>query len=446
MTVGATVRLSIRRVLLFGLELVLAVAAAVTALVSVRRGRWSGAGHPGQTAAVAGLIAGCLVLTLYGADLYDLKPAIADAATNRRASLACAAASLPLALVVTMVRGLPAGLALAIPAAFAASALTLLTFRRWLPWIDAHLGLRSRVLLVGGGPPLQTVLDDLREAGTADVVGVAGSTAGNLVQRARAVGAHFLVLAAQDRRGVSTQELLRCRLAGMPVYDAAPFAERELGRLPVELVHPSDIIFGGGFESSLLREAIRRAVALVTALCLTAVAAPLMVLIAVLIKVDSPGPVLYRQVRVGRGGVEFTMLKFRTMRADAEADGAARWAGRADPRVTLVGRPLRRFRLDELPQLINVLRGEMGLVGPRPERPEFVRELRRRIPYYDLRHLVTPGITGWAQVRFPYAASLEEARDKLQYDLYYVKNLSVALDLLILLATVKVVLFGRGAR
>ena len=167
--------------------------------------------------------------------------------------------------------------------------------------------------------------------------------------------------------------------------------------------------------------------------------------VAILIKLDSRGPIFYTQERVGLNGRNFKMFKFRTMRADAEQAGV-QWAQKDDPRVTGIGTYLRRFRIDELPQLINVLKGEMGLVGPRPERPEFVAQLRTQIPYYELRTLVPPGITGWAQIRYPYAASLEEAREKLQYDLYYVKHLSVFLDLVILFHTAKVVLFGRGAR
>jgi lipopolysaccharide/colanic/teichoic acid biosynthesis glycosyltransferase len=167
---------------------------------------------------------------------------------------------------------------------------------------------------------------------------------------------------------------------------------------------------------------------------------------ALAVKLTSPGPVLYRQKRVGRYGVLFDCYKFRTMRADAEAEAGPTWAGDDDPRTTLVGRVLRRTRLDEIPQLWNVLRGDMGFVGPRPERPEFVEWLSREIPYYHLRHIVRPGITGWAQVRYQYGASLEESKEKLRYDLYYIKNISLSLDLLIVLHTVKIVLLGRGSR
>jgi exopolysaccharide biosynthesis polyprenyl glycosylphosphotransferase len=241
------------------------------------------------------------------------------------------------------------------------------------------------------------------------------------------------------------RELLSCRLAGVDVIDATTFAELALRKIPVELARPSDLVFSDGFARPAWLLAARRAVSLAAALALSVLAAPLLLLAALAIKLDSRGPVFYHQERVGAQGRSFRMLKFRTMRTDAEAAGV-RWAQKDDPRITRVGRWLRRFRIDELPQLWNVLKGEMGIVGPRPERPEFVARLRAQIPYYELRTLVPPGITGWAQIRYPYAASLEEAREKLQYDLFYVKHLSVLLDLVILFHTAKVVLFGRGAR
>jgi sugar transferase (PEP-CTERM system associated) len=254
-----------------------------------------------------------------------------------------------------------------------------------------------------------------------------------------------VVVAVDDQRGLDVRELLSCRLSGLDVVDAVHFAEHSLHKIPVAFARPSALVFSDGFHRPPWLLVARRLLSLTATLALFIVAAPVLLLVALLIKLDSRGPILYRQTRVGQHGHPFTMLKFRTMRSDAEAAGA-RWAQRDDPRVTRVGRWLRRFRVDELPQLLNVLAGEMGVVGPRPERPEFVAELRKQIPYYDLRHLVPPGITGWAQIRYPYAASLEESREKLQYDLYYVKHLSVRLDLLILFHTAKVVLFGRGAR
>jgi exopolysaccharide biosynthesis polyprenyl glycosylphosphotransferase len=234
-------------------------------------------------------------------------------------------------------------------------------------------------------------------------------------------------------------------LAGLEVVDATQFAEQVLKKIPVALARPSDLVFSEGFARPQWLLTMRRMVSLFAGTVLFMVAAPLLLLVAICIKLDSTGPVLYSQERVGAGGRNFRMLKFRTMHTDAETEGA-RWASSNDPRVTRVGRFLRRFRVDELPQLFNVLVGDMAVVGPRPERPQFVAQLRTQIPYYDLRTLVEPGITGWAQIRYPYAASLKEACAKLEYDLYYVKHLSIWLDLTILFHTGKVVLFGRGAR
>jgi exopolysaccharide biosynthesis polyprenyl glycosylphosphotransferase len=276
-------------------------------------------------------------------------------------------------------------------------------------------------------------------------VGAAGIDTAGLAARSRARGANVIVVAVDDRRGLNVRELLACRLAGLEVIDAPTFAERALKKIPVDLVKPGDLVFSDGFERPAWLLAGRRLVSLFASLVLFTLAAPVLAIVAALIKLDSKGPVFYSQERVGMGGRSFKMLKFRTMKTDAEV-GGVKWAQKNDPRVTGIGKWLRRFRVDELPQILNVLKGEMGIVGPRPERPEFVAKLRRQIPYYDLRTLVPPGITGWAQIRYPYAASLEEAREKLQYDLWYVKHLSVRLDLSILFHTAKVVLFGRGAR
>ncbi|HEY2745809.1 MAG TPA: exopolysaccharide biosynthesis polyprenyl glycosylphosphotransferase, partial [Polyangia bacterium] len=227
--------------------------------------------------------------------------------------------------------------------------------------------------------------------------------------------------------------------------DGPTFAERALKKIPVDLVKPGDLVFSDGFARPAWLLAGRRLLSLMASVVLFMLAAPVLAMVAAIIKLDSKGPVFYSQERVGVSGRTFRMLKFRTMRTDAEAAGV-KWAQKNDPRVTRIGKWLRRFRIDELPQILNVVKGEMGIVGPRPERPEFVAKLRRQIPYYDLRTLVPPGITGWAQIRYPYAASLEEAREKLQYDLWYVKHLGVRLDLAILFHTAKVVIFGRGAR
>ena len=258
-----------------------------------------------------------------------------------------------------------------------------------------------------------------------------------------------IVVAMDDRRqGFPVHELLECRLAGIEIVDLATFLERETGKVRLDLTSPSWFIFGQGFRVSPWQQALERGFDLLASLGLLIVAAPAMALTVLAIKLEDGrhAPVLYRQRRVGQHGGLFDVLKFRSMRVDAEKPGEARWAVRNDPRVTRVGHVIRKTRLDELPQLFNVLRGDMSFVGPRPERPEFVEHLEQTIPYYRERHTVKPGITGWAQLCYPYGASEKDAREKLQYDLYYVKNRSLIFDLAILVQTVEVVLWSKGAR
>jgi len=261
------------------------------------------------------------------------------------------------------------------------------------------------------------------------------------------LGVREVIVAVRERRGgvLPLRELVDCRISGVPVTDLAGMYERVRGEVPLESLKASWLIYGQGFAQGGLRSLVKRSFDVVVSAIMLVLAIPLMFLTALAIRLESVGPVIYRQERVGLGGRRFMCLKFRSMRADAERDGIARWAERGDPRVTGVGRFIRKVRIDELPQLINVLRGEMSFVGPRPERPSFVRELKESIPFYDVRHCVKPGVTGWAQVRYSYGASVEDARKKLQFDLYYVKNHSLFLDLLILVETVRVVLFREGA-
>jgi sugar transferase (PEP-CTERM system associated) len=261
------------------------------------------------------------------------------------------------------------------------------------------------------------------------------------------LGVREVIVAVREQRGgvLPMRELIECRVSGVPITDLAGMYERVRGEVPIESLKASWLIYGQGFAQGGLRTFVKRTFDLLASAALLVPTLPLMLVTALAVRLESPGPVIYRQERVGRGGRPFTCLKFRSMRADAEADGKARWAGANDDRVTRIGRFIRKTRIDELPQLVNVLRGEMSFVGPRPERPNFVAELKKTIPYYDLRHSVKPGITGWAQVRYSYGASVEDARKKLQFDLYYVKNHSLFLDLLILVETVRVVLFREGA-
>jgi sugar transferase (PEP-CTERM system associated) len=268
-----------------------------------------------------------------------------------------------------------------------------------------------------------------------------------LVALCRQLDVAEVVVAMDDRRnGFPIADLLQCRLAGVDVTELLTFLERETGRVRIDVLNPSWMIFGHGFRRDSVRRITSRMLDVGSSLVVLGLALPLMILTVLAIKLEDGlgAQVLYRQRRVGLGGRPFMLLKFRSMRTDAEGDGRARWAQKSDPRITRVGSLIRKTRIDELPQLLNVLRGEMSVVGPRPERPEFVSELADRIPYYVERHCVKPGITGWAQLCYPYGSSERDALEKLQYDLYYVKNNTLLFDLAILLQTVEVVLMGKG--
>lgn len=254
-----------------------------------------------------------------------------------------------------------------------------------------------------------------------------------------------IVVCLEDRRSIlPVQSLLDCKAMGLDILDGHHLFEESSGRLSIDSLRPSALIFSTGFRRRLTSLVSKRLLDVVVSAVGMVVLIPLFVLIAALIRLDSPGPVFYRQVRVGLRGRPYMIWKFRSMRQDAEKSGP-RWAQANDPRISRVGWWLRKTRIDEFPQLVNVLRGEMSLVGPRPERPVFVQDLRMIIPYYDIRHTVRPGVTGWAQVKFRYGASEEDSYTKLQYDLYYVKNLSLFLDLKISMYTIRVMMLGEGA-
>ena len=324
--------------------------------------------------------------------------------------------------------------------------------------------LKSRILVLGTGSRashIETLLAKCGHASNAQVVGylpMGGSH--HFVDHGRILDSEEplselvsrlqiseIVLAVRDRRGgVPMQELLKCKLQGVRVLELSSFFERENGHLELDSMNPSWMILSEGFHQGMLRDTAKRLFDLVVSAAILAVSLPVMMLAALLIKLESPGPVLYRQERVGQGGRAFVILKFRSMCVNAEKDGKPLWARQNDSRVTRTGRFIRRTRIDELPQIFNVFFGDMSFVGPRPERPYFVQDLTQKIPYYGVRHTVKPGITGWAQVRYPYGASDEDATHKLQYDLYYVKNHSLFLDLMILFQTVQVVVWGKGAR
>lgn len=327
---------------------------------------------------------------------------------------------------------------------------------------------RRRVLVLGAGRKASLILSRMRRAADRRNFQIMGfvplpgddltapaelrrdpSLIGGLEKLARQLDIDEIVVGPDDRRGhLPLRELLQLRTAGIKVIDLPQFFEREAGKIKLGLIDPSSLIFAQGFDTRAVRRGSKRAFDVAASCLLLLLASPLMLFTMLAIRLESGrgAPILYRQDRVGEGGRDFAVLKFRSMRTDAEQNGVAQWAKSNDDRVTRVGRIIRKLRIDELPQIFNVLRGEMSFVGPRPERPQFVRELERQIPYYAIRHQVKPGITGWAQLRYPYGASTEDAAEKLKYDLYYVKHHSLAFDAMILLQTVEVVLFGKGAR
>lgn len=331
----------------------------------------------------------------------------------------------------------------------------------WRSAYESIIGLsvfRERVYVLGYGERARAVRETLRARRDAGMEVVEGDSKGasqaNIERFAEDLRAFYepktridrVIVAMEDRRGsMPVRELLDLRLRGVVIEDASELLERLLGRLLLDGLNPSTLIFTQGFNVKAWHQLVRRLISIMTSLVGLTICLPLIPFIILGVRLSSPGPIFFRQTRVGLRGQPFTLLKFRTMRQDAEANGAV-WATRHDTRVTSLGKFLRRTRLDEIPQLWNVLRGEMGFVGPRPERPEFVQWLTKEIPFYDLRHMVRPGITGWAQVRYQYGASLEETKRKLEYDLYYIKHVSIGLYLLIIFETVKTIVLGRGAQ
>ncbi|HVM91806.1 MAG TPA: TIGR03013 family XrtA/PEP-CTERM system glycosyltransferase [Terriglobales bacterium] len=336
--------------------------------------------------------------------------------------------------------------------------IALIGWRIGFTWLIQLPILIERVYVLGTGERALRLVQGLRqnpEIGV-EIVSWTGklegavtreSVATHLLDIVKRQKVHRVIVAMPDRRNtIPMQELLDLRMQGVKIEEAASWLERISGKIEVDNLYPSWLVFGDGFRRSATFRVVRRLVSVGIALIGLVIALPLCPLIMLAIRLDSKGPVLYRQRRVGKAGRTFDVIKFRTMRADAEAIGGPQWAGNNDPRVTRIGRFLRSSRLDEIPQLWCVLKGEMAFVGPRPERPEFVEWLSKEIPYYGMRHMVRPGLTGWAQVKYKYGSTVEDAREKLQYDLFYIKNASIGLDLLIMFQTVKTVLLKRGAQ
>jgi sugar transferase (PEP-CTERM system associated) len=337
--------------------------------------------------------------------------------------------------------------------------LALFAWRSAYVWIAENPYLRERVYVLGTGERakrLVTGLAERTELGI-DVVGWSGEVEGDLTREnisshllaiVRERKVHRIIVAMQDRRHtLPMSDLLQLRLEqSVQIEDSTTWLEKISGKIEVDQLHPSWIVFAQGFRFSGSFRFVQRILNFLAGLTSLLLSTPLIPFILIAIKSDSSGPVLYRQKRVGRGGRIFTCYKFRTMRPDAEADIGPTWADDDDPRITRVGRFLRLMRLDEIPQLWCVLKGDMAFVGPRPERPEFVEWLTTEIPFYNVRHIIRPGITGWAQIRYKYGNSIRDAKEKLQYDLFYIKNASVGLDIFIMFQTIKILLLRRGAQ
>ena len=409
------------------------------------------------------LIAGVNLLGLAAMGLYQLRQRARFAGIVARLLIAVVMAEAALGLIFYLAPSLFVGrgvFGLAGIFAFSALVLTRLAFLRV---VDQDI-FKRRVLVWGAGTRAATIAKRLRRStdqrgfkiigyvrAPGDGAGLPDDQVlqfdGDLLRLAMRHKVEEIVVAMDDRRGgFPTKELLECRLRGIAVYDVLAFLERETGRVSVELMQSSWFIFSNGFRCNIARLASKRLFDVLVSTAILLAASPIALLTAIAIFLEDRGPILYRQIRMGQNGRGFPMLKFRSMKVDAEANGQAMWASRNDPRTTRVGAWLRRLRIDELPQVLNVLIGHMSFVGPRPERPAFVQQLTQAIPYYPERHFVKPGITGWAQVRYSYGSSNKDAQEKLEYDLYYVKHHSFAFDLMVLLQTVEIVLLRIGSR
>jgi sugar transferase (PEP-CTERM system associated) len=411
------------------------------------------------------LIAGVCQVCLYYADLYDLRLVSDRRELFVRIFQALGSASFILAAIYYWAPGAIMGRGVFMISAFLIITLVI-AWRVAYEWLARQVAPRERLLIVGTNPAAvalaREIFERRQELGV-EIVGFVDSdramigapvlnpgvigTIEDIPSIVRARSVDRVVVSLADARGkLPMDKLLEMKLDGVSFAHLASVYEDYTGKIAVENLRPSWVIFSSGFRKSRVVATIKRAMDVGIAAVGLIVGAPLMALVALAVRLSSPGPVMYHQRRVGQHGRVFTVHKFRSMRENAEAATGPVWASRSgDPRVTAIGPFLRRSRLDELPQLWNVLKGDMSFVGPRPERPEFVSELTREIPFYPQRHVVRPGLTGWAQVRYTYGATTEDALQKLQYDLFYIKNLSLALDFYIIVETIKTVILQKGA-
>jgi sugar transferase (PEP-CTERM system associated) len=407
------------------------------------------------------IIAGVCQLTFYYFSLYDLRAIESKQILFGRLLSAIGVSCLALAVLNVIFPSIRMGVGV-VELTFVGMVLIILLCRLSMEWVNRWVTAGERILVVGNGsmsasltkeirmrsdlsihllgvvsePEFQESIPDITQLGPLDDLE-------SIIKQQRP---QRIVIALRERRKrLPVEVLLRARSTGIRIEEAATLHEKLTGRIPVETIYPSTLIYADGFsKQSAIRSVITRLASIAVALCGLIVCGPLMILAALLIKLESPGPVFYSQERVGKDGKSFDILKFRSMRSDAEKNLSPQWASENDPRITRIGAILRKLRIDELPQFINILKGEMSFVGPRPERPFFVQLLAGKIPYYDLRHSVSPGVTGWAQVSYPYGSTIEDSKNKLEYDLFYVKNVSIAFDLAILFETVKTVVMGKG--
>jgi len=410
-----------------------------------------------------GLVTIVCQLCLYYNDFYDLTIVHSNRELIVRLLQAAGAASIMLAAVYFVRPQLMIGNGIFVSALFV-FLIAILGWRLAFNHVTGSLKLEERVLFVGTGDTARKVARQILDQHdfAYRIIGFIDDNPGRVGERIvnpaivgtpadidRLIAAHHIdriVVGLSDRRGkLPIEQLLRAKMAGVRVEDATTTYERVTGKILIDDLRPSWLIFSDGFRVSRLTRLMKRSIDLTLSVVMAVVTMPAMILTALAIFLEDGPPVLYRQERVGENGRTFVLSKFRSMRKDAEEEGRPIWAKDGDDRITRVGRFIRKTRLDELPQLWNVIRGDMSFVGPRPERPYFVEELSRAIPFYQQRHAVKPGITGWAQVKYRYGSSLEDAMEKLRYDLYYIKHLSVIFDLTIVFDTVKVVLFRKGA-
>jgi sugar transferase (PEP-CTERM system associated) len=379
----------------------------------------------------------------------------------------CFVGGLGLTIIYLFVPALDPGSSALFYAVALSSLIVILCRLVFLRVVDSEQLVR-RVVVFGAGPFAANLMQEYDQNMRAMGVRIIGCIADNLDQAAvkkdhllptpvdfyefcRHKKVSEIVIAPQERRQAEggwlpITGLVECKLRGISVTHGVDFYERELKKAKLDMVHPSWILFSDGFSASRSRDLTKRLLDLALSLSLLTIMSPFIILTAIAVFLETGRPVLYSQQRIGLLGKEFRIYKFRSMRHDAEKDGKARWASANDNRITRVGGFIRNTRLDELPQIYNVIKGEMSFVGPRPERPEFVSELKEKIPLYDTRHYVKPGLMGWAQLKYPYGASVEDAKGKLEYDLYYSKNHSLLMDILIMIQTVEVVLLGKGVR